>query len=87
MLVLLLLTNNWEDRLLILGCFAANIVMSLYFSMSVDYQPQGRYLLPTLTVLFLSSAKHDNVKKYLWYGAPTAMALLSFWFFSLSEGG
>lgn len=86
-LVLLLLTNNWEDRLLILGCFAANIVMSLYFSMSVDYQPQGRYLLPTLTVLFLSSAKHDNVKKYLWYGAPTAMALLSFWFFSLSEGG
>lgn len=85
-IVLLLISNNWEERLLILGCFAANLALSLYFSMSLDYQPQGRYLLPTLTVLFLLSARHDNVKKYLWYGAPTAIALLSFWFFALSEG-
>ena len=84
--LLLLVTNNWEDRLLILGCFVANLALSLYFSMSIEYQPQGRYLIPTLTVLFLSAAKHDKVNKYLWYGVPTAIALLSFWFFSLSEG-
>jgi hypothetical protein len=83
-ILLLLITNNWEERLLILGCFVANLVMSLYFSMSMSYQAQGRYLLPTLTVLFLLAARDDNVKKYLWYGAPTAVAILSFWFFSLS---
>lgn len=37
--------------------------------------------------VYVLAARHDNVKKYLWYGAPAAIALLSFWFFALSEGG
>ena len=85
-IVLLLITLNWEERLLTLGCFAANLALSLYFSMSLAYQPQGRYLLPTLTVLFLLTAGHDNVKKYLWYGVATATAILSFWLRSLGAG-
>ena len=78
-IVLLLVTTEWKERLLIGGCFVANLGMSLYFSMSMSYQPQGRYLLPTLAVLFLLAARHDKVKNYLWYGVPTAIAIVSFW--------
>jgi hypothetical protein len=77
--VLLFRANERRHRILIGGVFLVNLGMSLYFSMSMEYQPQGRYLFPTLVLLFLLSVTRIPVKRYLWFAIPTVLAVAHFW--------
>ena len=77
--VSLILANDRRERILIALIFAVNLAMSEYFSMSVGYQPQGRYLFPTVAALSLFSTRRIAVRKYLWYALPTILAVSAFW--------
>jgi hypothetical protein len=77
--VLLFVANDRRHRILIAIVFLVNLGMSLYFSMSMEYQPQGRYLFPTMVLLFLLSVTRIRVQRYLWFAIPTALALTDFW--------
>jgi len=77
--ILLILANDRRERILIAVVFVMNLGISEYFSMSLAYQPQGRYLFPTIVVLVLMSARRIPVLKYLWCAIPTALAVTAFW--------
>lgn len=76
---LLILANGRREKILIAVVCVINLGMSEYFSMSIGYQPQGRYLFPTIVLLILISVRRNAVLKYLWYGIPTALAITAFW--------
>jgi len=77
--ILLILANDRRERILIAVVFVMNLGISEYFSMSLAYQPQGRYLFPTIVVLVLMSARRIPVLKYQWCAIPTALAVTAFW--------
>lgn len=77
--LILILAADRRERILIAIVFVINLAMSEYFSMSFGYQPQGRYLFPTLVVLVLLSVRRIRVQQYLWYAIPTAFAVTAFW--------
>jgi len=77
--ILLILANDRREKIVIAILFVMNLAMSEYFSMSVGYQPQGRYLFPTIVVLVLMAARRIRVQRYLWYAIPTAFAVTTFW--------
>ena len=75
----LILAIDRRERILIAIVFVVNLAMSEYFSMSIGYQPQGRYLFPTMVVLVLLAARRIRVQRYLWYAIPTSLAVTAFW--------
>ena len=81
----LILAIDRRERIFIAIVFLVNLAMSLYFNISTDYQPQGRYLFPTVALLMLLAAKRIQVQRSLWYAIPTTLAITAFWLTYLPE--
>ena len=77
--ILLILANDRREKLLLAAVLVVNFASSEYFSMSIGYQPQGRYLLPAVSLLFLMAVKRIPVRRYLWCSVPTIFAVGDFW--------
>jgi hypothetical protein len=75
----LLKANDRRTKGVIAACFLVSIAASQYFSATVGFQAQGRYLFPAVVSLFLFTSRNIVAWKYLWFAAPAAMALGGFW--------
>lgn len=83
----LLAAYNWRHRAITITCFAVSLAASLYWSSTVGYQAQGRYLFPALVSVFLVAARNIDFRKYFWYAIPTATALGGFWMANFMQAG
>jgi hypothetical protein len=75
----LLKANSWRQNGVIAACFLVSFAASQYFTATVGYQAQGRYLFPAVVALFLFTSRNITAWKYFWYAIPAAMALGGFW--------
>ncbi|EXJ15994.1 hypothetical protein [Imhoffiella purpurea] len=56
----LYLVPGWGARFLSFGFILLNVTASLYYSVTTDYQAQGRYLFPSLLIFLFLAARTAN---------------------------